>query len=192
MARLPLAMAQEAAAALVELLRPGCERIEVAGSVRRRNLDCKDIEVVAVPRFAPDLFGGAGDDLLNRAVLDGTRPTAGLGYRDSRTGETATAYDLEGRKFYPLFLYHGLNRWPVDLFAVRPPAQWGAIFAIRTGPSDYSARLVTALHARQLKCAEGRLVSTALATAGDVIDTPEESDFIEACGMPYLPPEKRK
>lgn len=35
--RIPLTEAQRLAAAVMELLRPHCDRIEVAGSVRRQN-----------------------------------------------------------------------------------------------------------------------------------------------------------
>ena len=47
-------------------LAPLCERIEVAGSIRRRRPQVKDIELVAIPKWAevpddsvqPSLFGG--------------------------------------------------------------------------------------------------------------------------------------
>ena len=51
---------------------------------------------------------------------------------------SVSAYKLDDRRFYPLFFYVDGAWWPVDLFVVRPPAQWGAIFAIRTGPADYA------------------------------------------------------
>lgn len=189
MTRRPLAEAQAAADALVELLRPGCERIEVAGSVRRKAVDCKDLEIVAVPRFRSDLFGCPSYDLLTERVYDHAS-IHDLAYRDTRTGERTKPYDLAGRKFFPLFLLGHGDPWPVDLFVVRPPAQWGAIFAIRTGPADYSARLVSAVRlTRGYRCVDGHLEST---DTGLTLDTPEEADFIEACGFPYMPPEQRR
>ena len=47
--RHPLDLAEVTAAVLVKLLAPACERIEVAGSVRRGRLDVGDIELLAVP-----------------------------------------------------------------------------------------------------------------------------------------------
>ena len=46
-----LAYAQQMAVALVELLAPACERIEVAGSVRRQKDRPNDIEIVAMPEW---------------------------------------------------------------------------------------------------------------------------------------------
>ena len=45
-----LEFAQEMAEALVELLAPACERIEIAGSIRRKKPNPNDVEVVAAPR----------------------------------------------------------------------------------------------------------------------------------------------
>ena len=39
--------------------------------------------------------------------------------------------------------YQGQNYAPVDLFQVVGPAQWGVIYAIRTGPGDLNRLLVT-------------------------------------------------
>ena len=45
-----LAYAQQMAEALVELLAPACERIEIANSVRRGKARPSDVEIVAIPR----------------------------------------------------------------------------------------------------------------------------------------------
>jgi DNA polymerase/3'-5' exonuclease PolX len=42
---------REIAEALVELLTPACQRIEIAGSIRRKKLYPNDIEVVAIPKW---------------------------------------------------------------------------------------------------------------------------------------------
>lgn len=91
-----------------------------------------------------------------------------------------------GRKYYPLVAVRA--QIPVDLFAVLPPAQWGAIFAIRTGPGDYSKRLVTICQDRGLRCVDGRLVDA----NGHTVPTPEEADFIASCGATWAEPEARR
>lgn len=188
MARRLLADGVIAADAVASLLTPGCSRIEVAGSVRRRNVDCKDLELVAIPGFAGDLFGGRGEDLLNQAVFGAVR-SGSMAYRNPRASgsEPSKAYDLDDRRYYPLWLLGAGEPWAVDLFVVRPPAQWGAIFAIRTGPADYAKRLVTGCQIQGLRCVEGHLVDG----NGADFDTPEERDFIEACGFVYVPAEHR-
>lgn len=187
MTRRPLAEAEVAAATLVGLLRPGCERIEVAGSIRRKAADVKDIEVVAVPMFGADMFNSVGDDMLNRQIVHLATSRA-IRYRNPRKAEPVPEYDMRDRKYYPLWLPWKDGLFAVDLFVVRPPAQWGAIFAIRTGPADYSARLVTRAKEHGVRCEQGRLIDE----DGDTVDTPEERDFIEECGMPFIPSEQRR
>jgi DNA polymerase/3'-5' exonuclease PolX len=49
--------AKRLADCLVKAIAPYCERIEIAGSVRRKKADVKDIEIVAIPRWEerPDM-----------------------------------------------------------------------------------------------------------------------------------------
>lgn len=189
--RRPHAKAARGAELVAGLLRDGCERIEIAGSIRRGAPDVKDIEIVCVPKFQKDLFGGVGFDLLNETVRLRVRERR-LQWRKAKGGFGAPEpSDLTDRRYYALGTVED-EPWPVDVFCVRAPAQWGAIFAIRTGPAEYAQRLVTAAHRRQLKCQDGRLVSLSLATNGAELATPEERDFIAACGMPFLAPNLRR
>src|SRR3989344_1789872 len=50
------------ATAIVEQLRPHCIRIEIAGSLRRKKSEVKDIDIVAIPKpyYPGGLFGGDG------------------------------------------------------------------------------------------------------------------------------------
>ena len=54
----PLPDAERIAAAIVADLAPFCARIQVAGSVRRHKAVVGDIEIVAIPRYAPTGFFG--------------------------------------------------------------------------------------------------------------------------------------
>jgi DNA polymerase/3'-5' exonuclease PolX len=57
----PLPDAERIVAAIVADLAPSCARIQVTGSVRRRKEVVGDIEMVAIPRYAPaGLFGCQG------------------------------------------------------------------------------------------------------------------------------------
>jgi hypothetical protein len=61
----PLAEAERIAASIVADLAPSCARIQVAGSVRRHKQVVGDIEMVAIPRYAPaGLFGDCMANLL--------------------------------------------------------------------------------------------------------------------------------
>lgn len=181
--RVPLARAGTLAVFLVDELRPACERIEIAGSIRRRKPTVKDIELVAIPKMSRDLFGELLVDepteldlLVDRLVADGR-----LAPRLNSAGGRCM-----GSKMKRLVAVR--SGIAVDLFAVTPPAQWGAIFAIRTGPADFSEWLVTICQRRGLRCVEGRLVDA----QGREIPTPEERDFIDACGAQYVEPWERR
>jgi DNA polymerase/3'-5' exonuclease PolX len=191
--RVPLALAEAIAEEVRALLAPACERLEVAGSIRRKRPDVGDVELVAVPKTAPALL-----DLFGTAV--GERDL--LHERCERLLEAGTlAHRLGGdgkRAFGPRFkrlLYRGpAGTLPLDLFSVRAPAQWGAIFAIRTGPAGFTNRLVASrvrfpgwgLLPAGLREHEG-----ALWDGGRLLETPEEDDFFAALGLEWLPPEQR-
>lgn len=176
-----LAQARAFADRVVAVLEPACSRIEIAGSIRRLSPEVGDVEIVAVPRGIPiNLFGEPGDgpNDLDRLIAelimtDRVRPRlTSLGSR--RMGQRFKALESPGGA-------------KIDLFAVLPPAQWGAIFAIRTGPADYSRRLVTSARERGLRCLDGRLIDS----SHREVQTPDEASFIRACGMQWLDPSDR-
>ncbi len=116
----PLQRAEEAASQIEKRLGPGCERIMIAGSIRRRVSHVGDMEIVAIPRRETDLIGEPGPSVLDSrlaALLHEER----LGW-GSRNGP-------KWKHFYvPAIPGFGL-----DLFIVTPET-WGVQLAIRTGP----------------------------------------------------------
>ncbi len=178
-----LEQARARAEELVAIFRSAdCTKVEIAGSIRRQKPEVKDIEIVAQPYLRTDLFGAPLDEdskldhLVAQMIRDGR-----LRKRLNGAGN-AQAY---GQKYKALATHDGM---PLDLFIVRPPAQWGAVFAIRTGPADFSKYLVTACQGMALKCVEGRLVYA----DGGTFATPTEESFFKGCGVPWVPPEQRK
>lgn len=75
----------------------------------------------------------------------------------------------------------------VDLFLVLPPAEWGPLFAIRTGPADYSRAAVTKLRERGMRCEDG-----AIWRGNERLACPDEATFFALCGLPYATPEARR
>lgn len=117
---------------LADELSPACKKIEIAGGLRRKKQDPHDIELVAIPTIDPkwDMFG---HEVGERNLLD--EALADLVERgELRHGPK------NGPRFKQFVTPSGLM---VDLFIVRYPAQWGVIYAIRTGPAHYSHWLVT-------------------------------------------------
>lgn len=180
----PLAPTKFIAEKLIEMFQDGCDRIEIAGSIRRRKDRVKDIELLIVPtiREQKTLLPGQFqhfslfDVVLNEALK-----------RHRKTLQFDRETPRNGPKYKRLRFD---RRIPVDVFIV-PPTAWGAQMAIRTGPSDVSKLLVT--HRRHggllpdhLNQRDGHLWDRE-----GVIETPEESDYFEAMSLPVVPPEER-
>lgn len=182
-----LGVAQKIARALVDELRPGCERIEFAGSLRRHKPEVGDIEIVCIPRVeAAGLFGAEERSLL-LPILDRLCEERRLAFLQG--GEKARKY---------AFVRHeGLC---LDLFIVRPET-WGYQFAIRTGPAAYSKALVTRrseggllpddciIHDarvwRKVRAGAAAVTGEWVQVDGENFEhvpTPEERDFLELCG----------
>lgn len=161
-----------------------CEKAAVAGSIRRLKPKVKDMEIVVQPIFNADLLGEVDyetptklDRLLDEMLADGTlekRP------REVR-GESQYAW---GRK-YKAAIYRSI---PLDLFIVVPPAEWGAVFTIRTGSADFSQALVTMARDQGLQCKAGHLVRIA---TGETIHTPSEKSFFREVGAHWREPQDR-
>ena len=174
-----LADARQLANNLLASLAPACERIEIAGSIRRGNPGVGDIELVAIPKPGLDLFNAPTYQVTD---LDGALARLILEERLAL---------VKGGGRYKQFLLPA-EGIALDLFVVLPPAQWGVIFAIRTGPSDFSTWLVTP------RAKGGRLPSYLQVEDGAVwngrkpMPTPEEKDFFDLLGLPYMEPGKRQ
>lgn len=165
------------------MLEPVCEEIIVAGSVRRERDDVGDLEFVIRPRMTPsrnDLFReklvSAVDVELPKLTLPG-RPLQ-FDQEIKRNGSR-----------HKRLLWNGAL--VVELFIVLPPASWGSILAIRTGPADFSHLLMKKrLHGGampdDLRNDEG-----ALHGPSGRIDTPTEEDYFAALGVPCWPPAGR-
>ena len=174
---------------LLENLRAGCERIEIAGSIRRGKADPKDIEIVAVPIIKgedlTDMFGTVVDR-AERSLLDWRIDIVTFELHGG--WEFDTVVRRNGPKYKRLsHLETGIC---CDLF-ITTPGQWGNIFAIRTGPGDFSQALVTRARDMGLKQDGGKLWKLHRDDTRTVIPCPEERDFFAALNVAWLEPHER-
>jgi len=184
-----------------------------------------DIEIVAIPAIAAftqaTLFGGLQGgstsepaNLLNEKC-DELLTTGALEKRPDSQGHYCWGTGVKRAVFF-----QGKDYAPVDLFQVVGPAQWGVIYAIRTGPGDFNHLLVTNRRfggacPLDRKVAGGRvwglsqcapaqarhyagMVASKFASLAEgadlpvsVVPTPEEDDFFSALGVPRWSPEQR-
>ena len=169
---MPLAEADRITKALADDLRTHVERLQVVGSVRRRKPRVSDIEILVEPRMVvADLFNNLEPDIEGlRAKLETIGRIVKGGDRYIQIGD----------------LYGGEAR--LDLFIASPPASWGALLAIRTGPVDLSKLLVTRMRRFGYQTTDGHAISI---DTGEVIATDTEEAFFELAGLPCLPPPQR-
>lgn len=161
-------------------LSPACERIEIAGSIRRRKGTVGDIEIVAIPRLCPDLeaqlslFGeppkmvSSLDLLLIKLLRD--KPTFVRGDKDGdRYKNFLIETDEDG------------SQVGLDLF-LTTKAQWGYILALRTGPGDFNRAWVTQKSKGGLLPDDYRFDGGWLWRSGQRVDTPSEQDIFDLIG----------
>jgi len=145
------------------LLLPHCERVEIAGSVRRKKTDVKDIEIVAIPKpFDTGLFESGIATVVNKwQKVKGELPC----------------------KYTQRILPEGIK---LDLFFAER-GNWGLIYAIRTGSAEYSHKvLATGWVKRGYKSEGGYLVAN-----GKQIAVLEEEDLFRRIEVAFKEPELR-
>lgn len=206
----PSAQARTAAERLVIEIEAHCHRLLVAGSIRREKAFVKDLELVVLPtplaRTKPGtLFEEEQTDELtvyleevvsagrHRRLLRPTQQVILKNLGDGRT-EQAKRASPWGPAYKRLWWTWGEVTYPVDLF-IATPETWGPLCAIRTGPSDFSQRMVTQQpkgamppHKRQHG---GRLQQRTGQDAWEDIDTPDEAAWFNAIGVPFWGPRER-
>jgi DNA polymerase/3'-5' exonuclease PolX len=167
----PYEIALHAALDLLDLLRPACERIEIAGSVRRECREVGDLELVAIPRRTVNLLGEPDGSELDGVLYS-------WNFTLSKNGPK-----------YKQFTYDGMQ---VDLFLAMPD-NYGYILMIRTGPADFSRKMVTprpyGLKPPTVNVRDGYVYSVPL---NNKLSVPSEQALFDLWGLDYLPPQARR
>ena len=167
--RLGIAIADSLVEALLEHLRdtPGIERIEAAGSFRRRRETVGDLDLLAV---AEDL--ASSQAVMERFVsYPGVEEIVGRG--DTKSSVRLAASSGPG--------------FQVDLRVV-PAASFGAAWIYFTGSKDHNIKLRQRAVERELKLSEyGLFRGDDESVAGR-----DEAEVYSALGMAWIPPELRE
>lgn len=145
-----------------KILAPYCKRIEIAGSIRRKKDNPRDIELVIIRD--PEKIGEL------KEIVDSWYRVKG---------------DISGRYTQRVLLDVDIK---LDIFiAVDDGSNWGNIFLIRTGNWIFS-RFMMGIRAPQLglKHREGFLWRD-----NERLVCKEELDVFDALDMEYIPPEER-
>ena len=175
--------AEAAAGRLRDALAPYCERIEVAGSIRRRRPDVGDVELLCIPRpgQTETLFGvvESGTDKLTVALL-------------TMIGKGELAYRLNARGqrvFGPKnkLLTDVASGIPLDVFSTEAGC-WGMALVVRTGPAGFCKAFMQRFRALGMA---GHAYGGVEDADGNLLDCPEEQDVFDLLAWPWLPPEDR-
>lgn len=173
-------------------LAPVCERIEIAGSVRRGKEEVKDIELVCIPKkrtrpvFGQSIkFETELDALLYDLMRMHTAHPGQLHFQEVKNGP----------KYKQMLIVGSESIWnpnlPLDLFCVTPPAQWGVLYTLRTGPADYSKWLVTSRAQGGALPAHLTIHGGSVSDATHVYPVPEEQDFFDLLELDWVEPRDR-
>jgi DNA polymerase/3'-5' exonuclease PolX len=174
-----LEQARKIAESLRSDLEPYCERIEIGGSIRRRKLEVKDIELVVIPKF--------GDFPTGQMSLDGDPLTS----YENLLFEHIAANREEYRIIKMGVKYAQIHKssMMIDVFTATPET-WGYIFLLRTGPAEFSKWVVTELKKRGYTLKRGAVWATD--SLGLLqCDTPSERDVFRMLGIDWIEPEYR-
>lgn len=148
-----------------DILAPHCDRIEIAGSIRRKKKeDIKDIEIVCIPKpYDVGLFeSGIATEVNQWLKVKGDLPC----------------------KYTQRVLWDGTI---LDLFFATP-SNWGLIYAIRTGSAEYSHKvLATGWVKKGYKSVDGMLIND----RGNPVLIPDEEHLFRLIGVDYVEPENR-
>lgn len=178
-------------------------RWEIAGSIRRRATTIGDVEHVIIPEF--------GDVYLDGSLFP-TRMSLLWYHLDSlvraKVGLDKHYYGATGPRWgekYRGVDFRGFNH---EIFTA-DENNWGNILTIRTGPAEFSQRLVSRLHHHWRRQHEGYLyicqpcdwcVEGSPCTHCDgthlipetLMPVPNEVDYFAAAGMEWIEPEARR
>lgn len=180
--RWPRAEALAVAEAICAALRPACDRVEIAGSLRRGKPTVGDVEILFVPKMDSvqvDFFGSR--ELVSQAdgVIAGMLGDGTLTKRPSKTGVFSWGDKNK--------LARHRSGVPVDLFATYEEA-WFNYLVCRTGPADSNLTICNAAIAKGWKWTPYGMGFYRL---GHTEVMRSEREVFEFVGLPFNPPEKR-
>lgn len=163
---------------IIQKLSPFCLKIEIAGSIRREKRMVKDVEIVLVPKTTKTglfLDTEERDADIVKILSDWKRQNESL--------EKETKGDPKAGKY--LKLYYG--DYPIDLF-IANPRNWGYIFALRTGSSNYNQTILKYTKRHGYTAQDGHIWDN----NRNIIEVPTEEGFFNLIQLEMLEPKNRK
>lgn len=182
--RFPHATGMKVAAEICRALKPACERLIVAGSLRRHKPRIGDLEILYIAktelrRDPFDMFGTITVDLAEETIA--TLEKSGILERRQNV-KGSESYGPKNK-----LMRHCATGLPVDLFAATP-LNWWNYLVCRTGPAESNMLICLAARARGWKW---NPYGAGFSHEGEIRPMTSEAEVFEFVGLPYLKPESR-
>ena len=179
-------------------LKPYCM---IGGGIRRGKADCHDIEIVAMPvqKAPPPVFGQKEifKTYFDKAIAD--MLDEGILLRKVKAGDRMKQYNVN-LKYFGLPV--SVDPFNVEFYLCLPPSQWGVLYTIRTGPSEFSHWMVTERRKGGALpdgfiCKDNVIGKRIEVVGGEDwregdIPMPTEEDFFQFCGLDWIEPSRRE
>lgn len=180
------AIAMPVAVELMNQLRPGCQVIEIAGSLRRKKSLVGDIEIAFVPLYIREPDG-----------LFETKPVSVAGAKIELwlaqgviTKRLATTGKISSWGENNKHAVHVASGISVDFFSEPDILDWPRTLAIRTGPKEFNVLLMSSAP-RNGHNAHAYGEALHKIPTGERVIAKTERAFIEICGVEYREPNER-
>jgi DNA polymerase/3'-5' exonuclease PolX len=174
-----LSDATDIAEEFVSRLGTACERVQIAGSIRRRVLAVRDIDLVVLPRQAATktLFGATGSqDLLAVRLAE---------LEDRRMVD----FQSNGPRYKRISYSASDDPIPIDIYLATPESWWTTVL-IRTGSRLHNIAMAGRAVERHLVLkSDGSGIFSA---GGLPLTVRSEEEAFQILGVPYKLPEERE
>lgn len=161
----------------VKRIKPWCERVKIAGSIRREKAEPRDIEIVCIPKETSNknLFG---EEISRRNKL-----FAQLKFWQ----RTDRDFDIvKGSGDCPKYVQlQGHNGPKIDIFFATPE-NWGWILFLRTGPKEWNIRAVQTLAKKSYTFGDGYIQKQ-----WKPVDITTEKAIFKLLGWNWIEPRNR-
>ena len=183
--QMPLATAKDYAGKIVAWLAPFCERIEIAGSIRRRRPQCADVDIVCIPIVteALDLLGAvqSRSNRLLEFLQDYVQE------RNPSRSQHLKPYFVSGGEKEGKQCILELNKCQLDLWFATPETLATRLLC-RTGSREHNIWIAE----RAKKLGGHWNPYEGLTLNGELVPARTELELYAALQLPFIPPERRE
>jgi DNA polymerase/3'-5' exonuclease PolX len=151
-------------------LQPHCDRLVIAGSIRRHRPEVGDIDLVCIPQ------GNTG----RCAILERCARTSKL----MKEGVQYVVFELPGGFQLDLWFAHADQQSLIDT----TPTNFGMLLLSRTGSARHNVYLAQVAKRRGLHFNPHR----GILRGEEIVASRTEEEILSALGLPYIAPEDRE